>query len=116
VVAWLAALVAVVSLPLSPHGAHGVVGTVTLAPVTAQTTRVTVSLRVHDAKLRPVHIHGGRCGSFFGLPFGAFTMRGARGSHVVHASVAELLSGSYAIDVHAGVGAPDWITCANLRR
>lgn len=111
-VASLAAVVA--SVVLVPHGAHGVGGTVTLARVSAHATRVTVTLRVHDHRLRPVHIYGGRCGSFFGLPFGAFTIRGAHGSAIVGAPVGELRHGLYAIDVHTDVGSPDWITCANL--
>jgi hypothetical protein len=87
---------------------------VTLSRVSAHATRITVVLRVHDTRARPVHIHGGRCGSFFGLPFGAWTMHGARGSTVVRASLAELVAGIYAIDVHAGVSSPAWVTCANL--
>jgi len=49
VVASLAAVVA--SVVLVPHGAHGVGGTVTFARVSAHATRVTVTLRVHDANL-----------------------------------------------------------------
>jgi len=112
VVASLAAVVA--SVVLVPHGAHGVGGTVTFARVSAHATRVTVTLRVQDHRLRPVHVHGGRCGSFFGLPFGAFTIRGAHGSGVLQAPLRTLRGGLYAIDVHAAVGSPSWIACANL--
>jgi len=112
----VAILLSAFTLHLAPHGAHGVPGAVTLSRVSASTTRVAVTLRVHDTRARPVHIHGGSCGTFFGLPFGMWTMHGARGSSVVRASMAELLSGRYAIDVHASPTSAAWIACANLRR
>jgi hypothetical protein len=110
----LATAVTVVHLLLAPHGANGVRGSVTLAPVTPNTTRIAVTLAVRDRKLRPVHIHGGRCGSFFGLPFGVHLIRGAHASFVVHASLRALRRDGYALDVHASTTSPSWITCANL--
>ena len=81
----LAVLITSVTLALVPHGTHGVRGTVTLTRISADATRVTVVLRVRDARVRPVHIHGGRCGSFFGLPFGMWSparrTRHARRAH-----------------------------------
>ena len=112
----LAILLTSVTLALGPHGPGGVRGSVTLDRVSAGTTRVTVHLRVHDSKPRPVHIHGGRCGTFFGLPFGMWTMHGAHGATVVHAPLASLVSGRYAIDVHASPASQAWIACADLRR
>ncbi|HEV2593508.1 MAG TPA: hypothetical protein VGU02_16615 [Gaiellaceae bacterium] len=111
---FVAMVVTVIHLVLAPHGAAGVGGTVMLAPVTSKTTRVTVTLDVHDRKLRPVHIHGGRCGSFFGLPFGAHLMRGGRASFVVRASLHALTHDGYALDVHMSTASPSWISCANL--
>jgi hypothetical protein len=106
-----ALLAVVVHLLLAPHGAHGVHGTVTLAPVTANTTRVTVTLAVHDRRARPVHIHGGRCGAFYGLPFGVHLIRGARTSFIVRVPLREL-HGAYALDIHSSP--TTWIACANL--
>ena len=107
----LALLATVVHLFLAPHGPHGVKGTVTLAAVSPRATRVTVTLDVRDRRVRPVHIHGGTCGSFFGLPFGAHPMRGARTSFVVRVPLRTLTHG-YALDIHASPTA--WISCVNL--
>jgi hypothetical protein len=109
-----ALVAAVAQLVLLPHGPHGVRGTVALAPVSAHATRVTVIVNVHDKKLRPVHIHGGSCGAFFGLPFGAHLMRGGRTSFVVRVSLQALERNGYALDVHASTTSPSWIACANL--
>lgn len=105
----------IVASALAQHDASGQSGTVRLIAVSRTKTLVAVTLSSAPDAEQPVHLHGGRCGTFTGLPFGEWVLRGGRGAKVVNAPIAKLSNGRYALDVHRAPGDASYVACANLR-
>jgi YVTN family beta-propeller protein len=105
----------IVTSTLAEHNGSGQSGTVRLIAVSRTRTLVAVTLTSPPDARQPVHLHGGRCGSFTGLPFGEWMLRGGRGAKVVPAAISKLSNSRYALDVHRAAGDPSYVACANLR-
>jgi YVTN family beta-propeller protein len=105
----------IVAARLEEQGGSGQSGTVRLIAVSRTKTLVTVTLSNQPVNGQPVHLHGGRCGSFSGRPFPAWTLRGGRSAKVVAAPISKLSNGRYALDVHRAAGDSSYVACANLR-
>src|SRR5215211_5732140 len=104
----------IVTATLEEHDGSGQSGRVRLIAVSRTKTLVAVTLSNAPEGGQPVHMHGGRCGSFAGLPFGEWTLRGGRGAKIVAAAISKLAGGRYALDVHRGAGDSSYVACVNL--
>jgi YVTN family beta-propeller protein len=105
----------IVSSTLSEHDGSGQSGSVRLIAVSRTKTFVAVTLSNPPAAAQPVHLHGGRCGSFAGLSFGEWMLRDGRGAKIVPAAISKLANGRYALDVHRAAGDSSYVACANIR-
>ena len=105
----------IVTSTLAEQNGSGQSGTVRLIAVSRTKTLVAVTLSSPPDAQQPVHLHGGRCGSFTGLPFGTWTLRSGRGAKVVPAAISKLSNGRYALDIHRAAGDPSYVACANIR-
>jgi YVTN family beta-propeller protein len=105
----------IVSSTLSEHDGSGQSGSVRLIAVSRTKTFVAVTLSNPPAAAQPVHLHGGRCGSFAGLSFGEWMLRNGRGAKIVPAAISKLANGRYALDVHRAAGDSSYVACANIR-
>jgi hypothetical protein len=104
----------IVTFPLAEHDGSGRSGTARLIAVSAKRTLVTVVLPGTPSDGLPVHLHGGRCGTFTASTLPAHTLRRGRAAFAVALPIKQLANGRFALDVHAGPGAAGYLACANL--
>ena len=104
----------IVAAALAEQNASGQSGTVRLIAASRTMTLVAVTL-ANAPETAQIHLHGGRCGAFTGLPFGAWTLRAGRGAKLLAAPISKLANGRYALDVHRAAGDATYVACANLR-
>jgi hypothetical protein len=102
VVACGAAAAEPVEFELSPLSGSGVSGTVTLLAVGANRTEVTISVDPAGHPSMPAHIHPGTCLDLVPQPrYPLTSVDNGRSTTEVPASLAELLAGDVAVNLHA---------------
>ena len=106
-----------ITVQLQPKGNSGVSGTATLTPKGNQ-TQVVVQLKGNISNVaQPAHFHSGTCDKLDPKPkFPLADVVNGTSSSVVSASVSELTSGQYTINVHKSAAeVKTSVACGNVK-
>ncbi len=105
-----------ITIPLAALNHSGETGTATLTQV-AMGVRVVVALKNAPADAQPTHIHIGTCGNINKAPEYPLvnTVGGTGTSTVAGVTLAQLLKGKYAINVHKSTSdLAMYVACGNI--
>ena len=97
--------------------ASGVNGTATLTDIGGGRTRVDIRVSVGPggSAMMPNHIHAGRCPGVAAVSFPLNAVTNGVGTSEVNVSLADLLAGTYAINLHRSPAeASVWVSCGNV--
>ena len=97
--------------------ASGVNGTATLTDIGGGRTRVDIRVSVGPggSASMPNHIHTGRCPGVAAVTYPLNAVTNGVGTTEVSAPLADLLSGTYAINLHRSAAeASVWVSCGNV--
>ncbi len=106
-----------VTFPMKALNASGETGTATVTQV-ATGVKVVVSLKGAPATAQPTHIHVGTCGNINKAPEYPLTNTvGGKSTTVVKGvTLAQLLAGHYAVNVHKSATAiGTYVSCGNIK-
>lgn len=104
-----------VMIELSEQSSSGESGTATLEAVSSGMTRVTIELENAPAEPQPAHIHSGSCAELGDVVHPLTNVEGGSSETEVAASLEDLQSGDFAINVHqseADIGT--YVACGDI--
>jgi hypothetical protein len=103
--------------PLVAQRSSGENGTVTLTPITAMSTRVTISLAGEPSGAsQPAHIHVGSCARLNPHPkWGLKNVEEGASATVVPVGIKTLISADYVVNVHlSSTAITHYVACSDL--